>query len=522
MWRFRLLGKLFKGTYDVLSIYLLGWVLLLALIAFGFHALAELVAESMDFGDQEFMWKRAAQGVGVSPLAVRLPFFLFAHALFLFLFRRPIGALKRGLERAFRFFEGKADDMTATRPRTRVALEFLFTVVTTTLLVPFVLQPTLVTFPGQWGDWGQRAANLIDGTASDAFAESVVAGYRWAFTDGPEMGRHQVTAAEYNRSLALRRDPKAPLAPQGPQPLMDRWNRYIWDAVDGNPELFAKTKAFMWVESAGRQFAVSTTGCAGLMQFCVGTARRKPFKSIFGVGQVFPCGCAGTRCRIPRDVKRALESDPGAIKRHRSAFPCVMGDARFDPQKSIAAGVAYVKELSAAHGGNIYLMYIGYNSGPAVSRAVWKKLGRNRRASLREIETHLTGAMRPYYGRNASSRARSLVYTHLPKIRGALDRYRKEAGTGPPANDPKRDEPKAPKRPPKKATTPKAQKRPSRVRSGAATKKGRKGAARPSAQRTGKTSAAAPKRPDAAVETPPASPLYDEDLPEPVTTPKKK
>ena len=32
-------------------------------------------------------------------------------------------------------------------------------------------------------------------------------------------------------------------------------------------------KAFMWVESGGRQFAVSSTGCAGLMQFCPGTAR---------------------------------------------------------------------------------------------------------------------------------------------------------------------------------------------------------------------------------------------------------
>ncbi len=515
MWRFRVFGKFFKGTYDLLTTYLLGWVLLLALIAFGFHAVADWVAESMDFGDQEFMWKRAAQAVGVSPLAIRLPFFLIAHALFLFLFRRPIGGLKRGVERAFHFFEGKADDMESTRPRTRAALALMFTLGVTVLLVPFVLQPTLVTFPGQWTDWGQRAANLIDGTASDAFVESVVGGYRWAFADGPDLGRHQVTAAEYNRSLAYRgRDPKAPLTPRGPQPLMDRWNRYLWDAVDGDAELFAKTKAFMWVESAGRQFAVSSTGCAGLMQFCVGTARRQPFKRIFGVGQVFPCGCSGTRCRIPREVQRALESDPGAVKRHRSAFPCVMGDARFDPRKAIAAGVAYVKELSAAHGGNIYLMYTGYNSGPAVSRAVWKKLGQNRRASLRQIETHLSGAMRPYYGRKASARARSLVYTHLPKIRGALDRYRKEAGAGPPAYDPKRDEPKAPKRakgPPKKVKSPKRPK---------------KGAARKPRGQEGKET---PKRgdrvevspPDAGAEAPPPR-LYDEDLPEPVTPSKKK
>ena len=503
MWRFRVFGKILKGTYDVLSMYLLGWVLLLALMAFGFHALADVVAESMGYGDQEFMWKRLGQVSGVSPVLARLPLFVLAHGLILYLFRRPITAIKRGFERAFRFFEGKTDDLTETRPRTRGVLELLFTVGVTALLVPFVLQPTLVTFPGQWTDWGQRTANLVDGTASDAFVDSVVGLYRRILTDEPDLGRHQVTAAEYNRSLRFRgRDPKAPLRPTGPQPLMDRWNSYLWDAVDDDPELFAKTKAFMWVESAGRQFALSSTGCAGLMQFCVGTARRHPFKSIFGVGQVFPCGCSGTRCRIDRDIKRALESEPGAIKRHRKSFPCVMGDARFDPKKSIAAGVAYVKELSAAHGGNIYLMYIGYNSGPAVSRAAWKKLGRNPRASLRQIETHLAGAMRPYYGAKATARARSLVYTHLPKIRGALDRYREEAGAGRPPDEPKRDEPKRP--PPAKKKTKKTKK----------AKKAKKATAK---RRAGRGRSVRVKQKDAAVveaRAPDAGVLYEEDLPE--------
>jgi len=505
MWRFRVLGKIVKGTYDLLSMYLLGWVLLLALIAFGFHALADVIAESIGYGDQEFMWKRLGQVVGVSPMVARLPLFVLAHGVTLYLFRRPIRAIKRGLERAFRFFEDKAGDYTETRPRTRGVLELLFTVGVTVLLVPFVLQPTLVTFPGQWVDWGQRTANLIDGTASDAFVDSVVGLYRRALTDDPDLGSHQVTAAEYNRSLALRgRDPKAPLRPTGPQPLMDRWNPYLWDAVDGDPELFAKTKAFMWVESAGRQFALSSTGCAGLMQFCVGTARRRPFKSIFGVGQVFPCGCSGSRCRIAKDVQRALESEPGAVKRHRKSFPCVMGDARFDPKKSIAAGVAYLKELSSAHGGNIYLMYIGYNSGPAVSRAAWQKLGRNPRASLRQIETHLTRAMRPYYGAKAAARAKSLVYTHLPKIRGALDRYREEAGAGRPPDAPKRDEPKRPARAKKQAKK-KAKKKPKKTRV-----QGRR-ARRAQVER--KDAAAAKARsPDAGV-------LYEEDLPE--SPPKK-
>ena len=89
---------------------------------------------------------------------------------------------------------------------------------------------------------------------------------------------------------------------------MDRWDPYLLEAAEGDRELFARTKAFMWVESGGRQFALSATGCAGLMQFCASTAQRRPFGGIFGVGAVSACGCDD--CSVPREVQIALETDP--------------------------------------------------------------------------------------------------------------------------------------------------------------------------------------------------------------------
>ena len=109
--------------------------------------------------------------------------------------------------------------------------------------------------------------------------------------------------------------------------------------------------------------------------------------------------------------------------RHASDFPCRLTDARFDPNKILKAGDRYIDRLSQAFGGNIYLMYIGYNSGPMVAERVWRKLGRNPEATLEQIDAELVEAMRPTYGAGAEARARSLVRTHLPKIKRAKDRF---------------------------------------------------------------------------------------------------
>ncbi|MEZ4237837.1 MAG: lytic transglycosylase domain-containing protein [Myxococcota bacterium] len=186
--------------------------------------------------------------------------------------------------------------------------------------------------------------------------------------------------------------------------------------------LAARTKAFMWVESGGRQFAVSATGCSGLMQFCASTAQRAPFHHIFGVGQVSACGCRD--CGVPREVQVALETDPEAVRTHADRFPCPLTDARFDAERSIRAGVAFVRELGADVGDNLPLMYVGYNAGPAVSRGLYRQLGRRGDLSIAEIAPHLEPALRPYYGDRAAGRARGLVGVHLPKLVAAYERWK--------------------------------------------------------------------------------------------------
>jgi hypothetical protein len=68
-------------------------------------------------------------------------------------------------------------------------------------------------------------------------------------------------------------------------------------------------------------------------------------------------------------------------------------------------------------------MYIGYNSGPSVARQVWADVGADPAADLTDIEPHLADAMRPYFAESADRRARSLLETHLPKLRRAYERY---------------------------------------------------------------------------------------------------
>ena len=54
----------------------------------------------------------------------------------------------------------------------------------------------------------------------------------------------------------------AELPPDGgdAQPMIDRWDEMIWEVAGGDATRFTQIKAVMWVESAGRQFAVSRTG----------------------------------------------------------------------------------------------------------------------------------------------------------------------------------------------------------------------------------------------------------------------
>ncbi len=419
-----------RGVYDILAAYLLALITLIALISLALHAGASMLAVQLGHESATWMWMALGQRLHVDPLWLKLVFYGGAHGLLLWSLRdvlaRVVGVGERGFDvvRRAHLWVGQRS------PGVHGLMKTLFTLGVSAALLPFVVQPTLVGLAMDQRAWTERAANLLDGSATLALHESVTSFYRRlgappvppAPPVSVELVEEQVT--QHERLVEAPGTPVGP-APQGAQPLMDRWDRLIWEAAAHDPRRFAKIKAFMWVESGGRQFAVSHTGCAGLMQFCAGTARQQPFRDIFGAGRVVACGCQSSACYVSPEAKRAMErGDAAIIAQHRADFPCDLSDARFDGARAIRAGAAYVALLERVVGGNLALMYVGYNSGPKIARAVYERLGaRGADASLDEIEPHLAAVMTPYYGAGASGRARSLHRTHLPKLLGAYQRY---------------------------------------------------------------------------------------------------
>lgn len=436
----KLFFRVSKGVYDILASYLLGWVLVFALLSLLLHLGLESLATLGHFDSIDSLWRTLSISWGTKTIIwLRLLVFGALNAGLIFLFRRPLRAIQRlvesGIDRLIHLFQS----LTHSRPRARTIGQLFFTLAVTALLIPFILQPTLVTDYSSSRAWLKRGANLVDGSASRYLADSVIGLYREIYADpiAPAGGvsADQVASAESGPGQGGQTSPDSPPswnpsssghlppAASGSQPLMDRWDPIIWRAAEGDANRFAMIKAFMWVESAGRQFAVSTTGCSGLMQFCAGTARTRPFRGIFGVGQVYTCQCTGP-CKVAKNTRQSLETGTLDASQVGDAFPCNPADARFNPERSIRAGAAYIAKLSARFGGNIYLMYIGYNSGPAVAKRVYTRLGERPDASLSDIEIHLTDSMRPYYGNSSPRRARSLLRTHLPKINRAYQGYR--------------------------------------------------------------------------------------------------
>ena len=448
----RAVGRILIGVYNIITTYLLGWVLFFAVVAFGLHLGEDFIIAQLGFERTAVWWRFAAAKTGISSVYLRLVIFVALHALILVAFRGVIGPLQQFLEKTFDALHRRFKTVTDDHPTVAASGRFVFTVVVTLVLIPFVLQPTLVRGWTTPQSWVVRTANLADGTASNFVIDSVIGAYRryWVqdidsfggvspdvFGDVDGGGLDSDDFGNVDRPDPDSPDderpdpddpapdpPETPPAPTGSQPMMDRWDPVIRRVTNGKPREFAYVKAFMWVESAGRQFAVSHTGCAGLMQFCSGTARSEPFRSVFGAGAVYACGC-GPNCSTPRSVIRALETGQrDQVSRLDQKFPCELTDARFDGEKALEAGKLYIDRLSRDFGDNIYLMYVGYNSGPAVAKRVWRKVGRDPSASLSEIETHLSTAMEPYFPNSSSARARSLVQTHLPKLKRAYDRYR--------------------------------------------------------------------------------------------------
>lgn len=411
------MGRLFriiKGLYDLLASYLLAWILLLGLLALGFQLVLAALVGAFGFESTESFWLWLDRATPLSSLPLRLVGFGLLHGLAIWLARRRLLRLWLRAEKGADRLLARHRRWSRRHPRGRVAASALFSAVVTLLLVPFVVQPSLVPLSLGGGAWARRAANLVDGAASAALLESVVGLYRRLYA------RPVVAEGVSEEELVAG-------GASGRGRLMDRWDPLIWRVVGGDPSGFARLKAVMWVESAGQQYAVSHTGCVGLMQFCARTARSGAFRPVFGVGQVYPCRCEG-RCGVSRAARVALESGEAArVEAQQERFPCELTDARFDPEKSLVAGWRFIRELDRELGHHLALTYVGYNSGPQVARRLWGALGRRPDVDLALIGRHLPAALRPHYGASAAARARSLVRVHLPKLLRAHEAYRRQA-----------------------------------------------------------------------------------------------
>ena len=443
----RVFGRIVLGIYNILSTYLLGWVLVLGCLAFGLHLLTELIVAPFGFERADQWWEYAAWRLDMDALILRLVVYLSVHGAILY-FARPLwGGVQAFAESCFEAVATQIRRVTRSHSRLYIFIRAMFTVGVTVVLIPFVIQPTLVGGGLSTADWLARTVNLVDGTASRNVVDSVAGAYRRFVVDDVEshggvdesdlteggLTEGDLTGETLDESTEEPdgkettdgdgADPATPPPPSGREPLMDRWDAEIRAATNGDAELFAFVKAFMRVESSGRQFAVSRTGCAGLMQFCSGTARRQPFRRIFGAGSVYSCGCH-PNCDTPQRVTEALETgNRDAIDDLSDRFPCDLSDARFDGTKSIRAGTRYIEDLADSYGGNLYLMYVGYNSGPGVANTVWRRVGRDADAGLDCISPHLADALRPHFHGASNRRARSLLDTHLPRLRRAYDQY---------------------------------------------------------------------------------------------------
>ena len=352
-------------------------------------------------------WRALAEIVGIGEQALRIGIFGALQLTGVVLFVELAPTLTQ-LTGPVRTWSERVWYRNVPRRTSRVAAasaSVLFTV----LLGSLVLQPTLVPSTPAPFSWSQRLANLLGGQAASHAPAAVIAMAR-AVVEEPEGGQLPVEPDDFGTPLTAEA-----------VPLIDRWDGPLLEAVEGDLDRFAQVKAFVWVESGGQQYAVSSSGCAGLLQFCVTTAQRAPFRDIFGVGQVSACACRS--CQVPRPVQVTLETEPEAAEAPPAAFPCDPTDARFDAERSLRAGAAYLEELGELTEGNLLLMYVGYNSGPAVARTLVEQLPDPGSATIADLEPVLADTLRRWYGESAEERAQGLLERHLPKLAKAHARW---------------------------------------------------------------------------------------------------
>jgi len=171
---------------------------------------------------------------------------------------------------------------------------------------------------------------------------------------------------EIGRKEDKEEKPKAYTVPENENEIIRKINLVYGNNIKkASLKFFVKESliaAVIMQESKGNPYAVSSTGCAGVNQFCAATAR--DYLSIFGTIKTCSkkCSC-GVKC-----TKEQVVKDCG----------CDINDGRFDAQKSIKAGGEYISKLLRAFKDHPYkeeFAIASYNGGEGVVRNAIKKTG---------------------------------------------------------------------------------------------------------------------------------------------------
>ena len=203
----RLVLRLLKGIYDVLASYLLAWVLLFAFVGWLLYLLVGLLLPFWGFQTHEGLWLWCDRAFPLPSWLLRLLLFGAIHVGLYFSLRRPIRGLRRRAGRRIDAWLDRYRAWAKRRRRVATTLGVSFSLLVTLLLVPFVVQPTMVPARFSARDWALRLANLVDGSASAALIESVIGFYR-RFGARPTLGE-SVSPEAFDRAIAGRSVPRA-------------------------------------------------------------------------------------------------------------------------------------------------------------------------------------------------------------------------------------------------------------------------------------------------------------------------
>ncbi len=264
--------------------------------------------------------------------------------------------------------------------------------------------------------------------------------YNWCDCDGDSNNRmecprsatcNEITASgnwqcSNPRIFELVRPPQPPTpAPSArierPGSGVDRWTPDIQAVCQGDTNCVALVKAFMRSESGGNPYAVSWSGCAGLMQFCYTTAEGM---DVFSPGPLQ--NCCENYVRTPdRTVPNRCMTSQNHCKDQGYT------DIRFHPQRNIYAGASALlrKQRDSRVRGNIYLLAVSYNAGMGIVPHVVTRL-EGRTPTPENIEPIMLASLldHPNYQRWDRSKLEQKARNMVPYMRGIARRYAEEYG----------------------------------------------------------------------------------------------